>query len=151
MRLLRRLALAFAVLVASAPARSVAQPGGTRAFTGARIFDGTSTVDGATIVVTNGRIVAAGPAVGVPAGAERVHLAGRFVMPGIINSHGHVGATIEPHEPTVPRAPAGDERVTALRHDDEGAAPWPRERDQPVRDRPEREQHGLDLSVRSGR
>ena len=93
MRLLRRLALAFAVLVASAPVLCVAQPGGTRAFTGARIFDGTSTVDGATIVVTNGRIVAAGPAVGVPAGAERVHLAGRFVMPGIINSHGHVGAT----------------------------------------------------------
>jgi imidazolonepropionase-like amidohydrolase len=93
MRILCRLALALALLVACIAASSFAQPAGTRAFTGARLFDGTSTIEGATIVVTNGRVVAAGPAVGVPAGAERVDLAGRFVMPGLINSHGHVGAT----------------------------------------------------------
>ncbi len=89
-----RLAVAFAVFMTIAPGRSVAQPSGTRAFTGVRLFDGTgATIDNATLVVTNGRVVAAGAGVAVPAGAERVDLAGRFVMPGLINSHGHVGAT----------------------------------------------------------
>jgi imidazolonepropionase-like amidohydrolase len=94
MRNLWRLSLGLAVLVAAAPPSSVAQSGATRAFTGARLFDGTGAViDNATLVVTNGRVVAAGAGVPVPAGAERVDVAGRFVMPGLINSHGHVGAT----------------------------------------------------------
>jgi imidazolonepropionase-like amidohydrolase len=94
MRNLRRLSLALAVLVAAAPLRSAAQSGGSRAFTGARLFDGTgATIDDATLVVTDGRVVAAGAGIAVPAGAQRVDLAGRFVMPGLINSHGHVGAT----------------------------------------------------------
>ena len=51
-------------------------------------------VPNATIVVRDGRIVAAGPAnaVTVPSGAERVSLAGKTVIPGLINAHGHVNA-----------------------------------------------------------
>ena len=68
------------------------QPAAVRAFTGARLIDGTdrAPVTNATIVVRDGRIVAAGAAVTVPAGAERVALAGKTVIPGLINTHGHV-------------------------------------------------------------
>ena len=66
------------VMVAAVPAQ---QPAAVKAFTGLRLIDGTdrAPVDNATIVVRDGRIVAAGPAasVTVPAGAERVALAGK--------------------------------------------------------------------------
>jgi imidazolonepropionase-like amidohydrolase len=83
--------LVAAVLAARVTA---ADPQRTRAFTGARLFDGTGgMVEDATLVVRDGRVVAAGAAVAVPPDAERVDLAGRFVMPGLVNAHGHVGAT----------------------------------------------------------
>ena len=64
-----------------------------RAFTGARVFDGSGRVlERASLLVREGRIVAVG-SVAVPADAERVDLAGRFVMPGLVSAHGHVGAT----------------------------------------------------------
>ncbi|MCC6930429.1 MAG: amidohydrolase family protein [Gemmatimonadaceae bacterium] len=66
----------------------------TRAFTGVRLIDGTDRppVPNATIVVRNGRIIAAGPAarVAVPAGAQRIALDGKVVIPGLVNAHGHV-------------------------------------------------------------
>lgn len=65
-----------------------------RAFTGARLIDGTgrAPIANATLVVRDGRVVAAGPAASVPIpdGAERVSLDGKTVMPGLINAHGHV-------------------------------------------------------------
>lgn len=68
----------------------------TRAFTGVRLIDGTdrAPIANATIVVRDGRIVAAGPAsrVTIPAGAERVALDGKTVIPGLVNAHGHVTA-----------------------------------------------------------
>jgi imidazolonepropionase-like amidohydrolase len=77
------------------PAQS---PGGVKVFTGARVVDGTdrAPVDNATIVVRNGRVVAVGPAarVSVPEGAQRVALAGKTVVPGLVNAHGHVGNTV---------------------------------------------------------
>lgn len=73
-------------------------PGGVTAFTGARVIDGTdrAPIGNATIVVKDGRIVAVGPAanVTVPAGATRVSLTGKTVIPGLINAHGHVGNTV---------------------------------------------------------
>lgn len=67
------------------------------AFTGARLIDGTGQppIDQATVIVRNGRIEAAGAsaAVQIPAGAVRVDLSGKTVMPGIINAHGHVNPT----------------------------------------------------------
>src|SRR4051812_4275285 len=74
------------------------QPAATTAFTGARVIDGTdrAPIDNATILVRGGKIVAVGaaPAVAVPAGAQRVSLAGKTVMPGLVNAHGHVGNTV---------------------------------------------------------
>lgn len=51
-----------------------------------------------TIVMENGRIRDMGPssAVKPPAGATVVDVAGKYVVPGIINAHGHVGARTEP-------------------------------------------------------
>jgi imidazolonepropionase-like amidohydrolase len=51
-----------------------------------------------TIVMENGRIRDVGPSskMPVPAGATVVDLTGKFITPGIINAHGHVGAKTEP-------------------------------------------------------
>jgi imidazolonepropionase-like amidohydrolase len=74
------------------------QPAATIAFTGARVIDGTdrAPIDNATILVRGGKVVAVGPAAGVtiPAGAQRVALAGKTVIPGLVNAHGHVGNTV---------------------------------------------------------
>ena len=73
---------------------AAAQSPTVRAFTGATLIDGTDRgeIPNATIVVRDGRIVAAGAAgaVTIPAGAERVALDGKTVIPGLINAHGHV-------------------------------------------------------------
>jgi imidazolonepropionase-like amidohydrolase len=88
----------LAIIAASAFGPAItAQTGKTTAFTGARLIDGTDKrpVDNATIVVRDGRIVAiGGPATSVPADAARVSLAGKTVIPGLVNAHGHVGNTV---------------------------------------------------------
>ncbi|MBI2073587.1 MAG: amidohydrolase family protein [Gemmatimonadetes bacterium] len=67
------------------------------AFVGARLIDGTGRppVEDATLVVQEGRIVAAGRRsdVQVPRGATVVDLTGQTVIPGLMNAHGHVGDT----------------------------------------------------------
>jgi imidazolonepropionase-like amidohydrolase len=98
MNLSRRLAIAASLVSASLIALPAQSPGGVKAFTGARVIDGTdrAPIDNATILVRGGRIVSVGPAasVTVPAGAERVSLAGKHVIPGLVNAHGHVGNTV---------------------------------------------------------
>jgi imidazolonepropionase-like amidohydrolase len=66
---------------------------GATAFVGAAVYDGRNVVENAVLLVRDGKIVAAGPAaeIEVPEGAEQVDLAGRFVTPGLIVGHGHVG------------------------------------------------------------
>ena len=67
---------------------------GVTAFTGATLFDGRdSVIPSATIVVRDGRVaqVGASAVVEVPAGAETVDLSGKFVTPGWIVGHGHLG------------------------------------------------------------
>ena len=61
--------------------------------TGARLYDGTAAAvrDGAAVLVTDGvieRVGAAGDP--VPDGARVIELAGRMLMPGLINIHVHV-------------------------------------------------------------
>ncbi len=90
-----RLALPLiAVLAISLAASPPVTAQTTTAFTGATLIDGTSRppTSNATLLVRDGRIVAAGPAaaIAIPAGATRIALDGRFVMPGLINAHGHV-------------------------------------------------------------
>jgi imidazolonepropionase-like amidohydrolase len=82
------------LLLATQAGALAAQSGPVRAFTGLTLIDGTdrAAVANATLLVRAGRIVAAGPAdrVTIPAGAERIALTGRTVIPGLINAHGHV-------------------------------------------------------------
>lgn len=93
---LARLALFMASAAALTPRSTRAQAGQTRAFVGATIIDGTgkAPVTNATLVVRDGRVVEVGPAsqVVVPANAERVSLAGKFIIPGLINAHGHASS-----------------------------------------------------------
>jgi imidazolonepropionase-like amidohydrolase len=75
-------------------ARAQTPANGIVAMTGARVIDGTgrAPLDQATILIENGHIKAVGTAVKIPAGATRVDLSGKTVMPGIINAHGHLNA-----------------------------------------------------------
>jgi imidazolonepropionase-like amidohydrolase len=69
------------------------------AFEGVRIIVGNESapIENATLVVEGNKIVQAGRAadVRVPAGATRVNLAGKTVMPAIIDTHVHLSATRE--------------------------------------------------------
>ena len=63
-----------------------------KAFTGARIIDGAGKViatDG-TLIVVDGRVKATGARVQIPAGAQRIDVRGKTIVPGLINAHGHV-------------------------------------------------------------
>jgi imidazolonepropionase-like amidohydrolase len=66
---------------------------GTVAFTGARLIpiSGPEIPNG-TLVIENGKIVAAGPAAStpVPGGARRVDVSGKVIMPGLVDSHSHI-------------------------------------------------------------
>ncbi len=67
------------------------------AFVGAKLIDGTGAtpIENAVLIVQAGRVVAvgAGGKLTVPEGATVVAVAGKVIMPGLINGHGHVGAT----------------------------------------------------------
>jgi imidazolonepropionase-like amidohydrolase len=82
-----------------APARAQAPATGITAFEGARLIvgDGAAPIENATLVVDGTRIVQAGKAadISVPAGAARVSLAGKTVMPMLIDTHVHLSPTRE--------------------------------------------------------
>jgi imidazolonepropionase-like amidohydrolase len=67
---------------------------GVTAFEGARVIvgDGTDPIDNGVFLVQDGRItqVGAAAAVEVPEGATRVDLAGKTVMPAIVDTHTHL-------------------------------------------------------------
>ncbi|MFM1767626.1 MAG: hypothetical protein RJA22_155 [Verrucomicrobiota bacterium] len=66
----------------------------TLAFTGARLLPVVGEpIDGGVLVVSGGRIVAVGPAgTPIPEGAVVRDLRGRVVMPGLVDTHSHVGS-----------------------------------------------------------
>jgi imidazolonepropionase-like amidohydrolase len=90
--ILGALSAAFALALGGPAAQSPP----VTAFTGVRLIDGTDRppVDNATLIVRDGRIVSADANARVPAGARTVSLAGKTMMPGLVNAHGHVGDTV---------------------------------------------------------
>jgi len=82
--------LAFSIVVASLGAAACAQ---TVAYEGGRLIigDGSAPIENGTFVVRNGTITAIGREISVPAGATRGSLAGKTVMPAMINVHVHIG------------------------------------------------------------
>ena len=70
--------------------------------TGGRLFDGTGAPprEAAGVLVEDGRILAVGAASdGVPEGARTIELAGRTLMPGLIDAHAHLKADRPTPEP----------------------------------------------------
>ncbi len=89
----RLIVLGFAIAIAGSTLLSQAK---VTVFEGARVIVGDGrTVDNATIVVEGDRITLAGAAstITVPAGATRVSLTGKTVMPAIVDSHVHTSTT----------------------------------------------------------
>lgn len=124
-RLLRAAATPAILLGIAAPAAAQATP---HAFVGATIVpvDGPPIPDGA-LVVSGGRIAAIGArdAVTLPAGAVVVDATGKTILPGLVDSHSHIGAvagadgsgpiqpevraldSIDPRDPGIQKAQAG--------------------------------------------
>ena len=48
-------------------------------------------IDGGTVLVQDGKIAAVGPDVAIPEGTRVVDAAGRWVLPGFVEAHGHLG------------------------------------------------------------
>ncbi len=97
---MRRVKLLVLVVVAAWSVTALGQsPAGTTVFEGARVIvgDTRAPIENASFVVTGGRFVQVGTAanVKVPAGATRVSLAGKTVMPAIIDTHTHLSQTRE--------------------------------------------------------
>lgn len=83
--------LAGVLAGASTPAGAQETP---RAFTGARIIPIVGEpIEKGTLVVHEGKIVAVGAdgEVEVPQGAETTDLAGKTIMPGLVDTHSHIG------------------------------------------------------------
>jgi imidazolonepropionase-like amidohydrolase len=80
------LLVASSILAAPAAAQTIAITGGTVA-----LGDGSEPIEGGTVVIRDGRIVAAGRGVAVPAGAQNVDATGKWVTPGIVAGFSRVG------------------------------------------------------------
>jgi len=84
----------FATWAAAAlflPATMLAQES-PQAFTGARILTITGgEIENGTLLVHHGKIVAVGSGVVLPAAATVHDVAGRILMPGLVDTHSHVG------------------------------------------------------------
>ncbi len=68
-------------------------PGAPTALVGATIYDGAGgQIDGGTVLFADGKIVEIGGAdLAIPAGYTRIDGSGKFVTPGIIDIHSHLG------------------------------------------------------------
>lgn len=78
----------FVLAVISATAYAQTTP---IAFTGARIIPISGPeIPSGTLLVQNGKVIAVGN-VAIPSGAQRVDATGKIIMPGIVDSHSHIG------------------------------------------------------------
>lgn len=99
-----------------------------RVFTGAEIITVTGdTYDNGVLVTENGKITAVGSSgqVDIPPNAEQINVSGKVIMPGLVDSHSHIGSgdggdrssamhpnvrildSIDPQSDTIKRALAG--------------------------------------------
>jgi imidazolonepropionase-like amidohydrolase len=123
-----RRAIAALLLAASAIAPpAFAQ---TVAITGGRVAlgDGSEPIENGTVVIRDGRIVAAGRGIAVPAGAQTVDATGKWVTPGIVAGFSRIGlvevdavdatndteANNSPFSAAIDVAPAVNPRASAI-------------------------------------
>jgi len=91
------LGVACLLAAAACSSRVESQPGtpGVTVFEGARLItgDGSAPIENSSFIVENDRFTTVGRKgeMTVPAGAARVDLTGKTVMPAIVDAHGHLG------------------------------------------------------------
>jgi imidazolonepropionase-like amidohydrolase len=96
---MRRVIIGFFVAAAlsTQAATQAPQPGSVTVFEGARLIvgDGRAPIENAAFIVANNRFTQIGTRgqVKVPAGAARVDLTGKTVMPAIVDAHTHMPVT----------------------------------------------------------
>jgi imidazolonepropionase-like amidohydrolase len=97
MRRVNAAAVAVGLVLGCGAGTALAQAPTVTVFEGARVIvgDGRAPIENATLVVDGARITQVGAAADVraPAGATRVNLAGKTVMPMIIDTHTHLSTT----------------------------------------------------------
>ena len=72
-------------------------PSQTTVITNATILTAAGpTIEGGSILLQNGKIAAVGPTVNAPAGAVVIDARGKWVTPGIIDTHSHLGVYAAP-------------------------------------------------------
>ena len=114
---------AAGALAALVIARSVDAQSGTHVFSNVRLIPvAGAPVDRGTLVVRDGKIVAVGRAgaVEIPRGAEMHDLKDKVVMPGLVDTHSHIGGVAgadgsAPLQPDVRVLDSIDVRSTSLR------------------------------------
>ena len=75
-------------------------PGRPTALVGASVFTGTGElIENGVVLVKDGRIVAVGANLAVPAGYDVVDGKGKWVTPGLIDAHSHLGVYASPSVP----------------------------------------------------
>ena len=110
----------FLVVVCACTALAQERP---RAFTGAQIIPVSGQpIPSGVLVVERGKIVAVGPSgsTSIPADAERVDVTGKVIMPGLIDTHSHIGGGSgadgsAPLQPDVRLLDSFDPRDTSLK------------------------------------
>ena len=97
------------------PSTYHAYPGTPTAIRNATIFDGEGgRIDGGTILLADGVIQAiGGPEVAIPAGAFVIDAGGKYVTPGIIDVHSHLGDYPSPGTPSLSDGNEATSPVTA--------------------------------------
>jgi len=81
--------LAVSPAVFNSPARGSQAPSKPVAFRNVRVFDGSTSMRRGDVVIQGDRIVAVGPDLAVPAGADVIDGNGLTLLPGLIDSHTH--------------------------------------------------------------
>ncbi|MFN3608253.1 MAG: amidohydrolase [Hyphomonas sp.] len=79
------------------PSTYTAYPSGATLITGATVLDGKGgLIEGGNVLIEGGKITAVGADVTAPEGAATINAAGKWVTPGIIDNHSHLGAYPSP-------------------------------------------------------
>lgn len=82
----------FFICAALASLGTAVASGQTIAITGGKVYPVSGPViDGGTVLIRDGRIVAVGTNVAIPAGAQRVDATGKVVTPGLVNGASQLG------------------------------------------------------------
>ncbi|MBS0334466.1 MAG: amidohydrolase [Proteobacteria bacterium] len=79
------------------PSTYKAMPSHAVAVIGAHVFDGAGReLDNGTVLLKDGKVQAVGAGLAVPAGYETVDAHGKWVTPGLIDAHSHLGVYASP-------------------------------------------------------